>query len=49
MSKLSFWSLWFGYFCHFSSNLKFFTSESLWFAFCCHFSPKLKISDFLLF
>ncbi|MFS7978943.1 hypothetical protein Hanom_Chr10g00921421 [Helianthus anomalus] len=42
MSKLSFWSPWFGHFCHFSRNLKLFTSGSLWFAFCCHFGPKLK-------
>ncbi|MFS8022521.1 hypothetical protein Hanom_Chr16g01440471 [Helianthus anomalus] len=41
-SKLSFWSLWFGHFCHFSPNLKLFTSGPLWFAFCCHFSPKPK-------
>ncbi|MFS8005352.1 hypothetical protein Hanom_Chr13g01236311 [Helianthus anomalus] len=46
LSKLSFWSLWFGQYCHFSPNLKLFTFESLWFAFCCHFSPKLKISHF---
>ncbi|MFS8006232.1 hypothetical protein Hanom_Chr14g01246791 [Helianthus anomalus] len=41
-SKLPFWSLWFGQFCHFSPNLKLFTSRSLWFHFCCHFSPKRK-------
>ncbi|KAJ0914831.1 hypothetical protein HanPSC8_Chr06g0243051 [Helianthus annuus] len=46
MSKLLFWSLWFGQFCHFSLNLKLFKSGSLWFAFFCHFSPKLKISYF---
>ncbi|MFS7890036.1 hypothetical protein Hanom_Chr00s000006g01614041 [Helianthus anomalus] len=40
-SKLPFWSLWFGHSCHFSSNLKLFTSGSLWFCFCCHFGPKL--------
>ncbi|MFS7956035.1 hypothetical protein Hanom_Chr07g00649821 [Helianthus anomalus] len=39
----------FGQFCHFSTNLKLFKSESLWFAFCCHFNPNLKISHFLLF
>ncbi|MFS7933662.1 hypothetical protein Hanom_Chr04g00382481 [Helianthus anomalus] len=42
MSKLLFWFMWFDQFCHFSSNLKLFTSGSLWFAFCCHFSPKSK-------
>ncbi|MFS8025736.1 hypothetical protein Hanom_Chr16g01478711 [Helianthus anomalus] len=46
-SKLSFWSLWFGHLCHFSPNLKLFTSGSLWFAFCCHFSPKSKNPIFL--
>ncbi|MFS8006279.1 hypothetical protein Hanom_Chr14g01247351 [Helianthus anomalus] len=45
-SKLSFWSLWFGQFCHFSPNLKLITSGSLWFAFCCHFSPKFKKTPF---
>ncbi|MFS8025727.1 hypothetical protein Hanom_Chr16g01478601 [Helianthus anomalus] len=49
LSKLPFWSLWFGQFCHFSPNLKLFKLGSMWFAFCCHFSPKLKISHFLLF
>ncbi|MFS7996796.1 hypothetical protein Hanom_Chr12g01134021 [Helianthus anomalus] len=44
-SKLPFWSLWFGQFCHFSPNLKLFTSGSLWFAFCCHFGPKLKFDQ----
>ncbi|MFS7908891.1 hypothetical protein Hanom_Chr01g00088391 [Helianthus anomalus] len=47
-SKLSFWSLWFGQFYHFSPNLKLFKSRSLWFEFCCHFT-KLNISHFLLF
>ncbi|MFS8001680.1 putative transcription factor C2C2-YABBY family [Helianthus anomalus] len=42
MSKLPFWSLRFGQFCHFSPNLKPFNSESLWFQFCCHFGPKVK-------
>ncbi|MFS7923873.1 hypothetical protein Hanom_Chr03g00265991 [Helianthus anomalus] len=44
--KLPFWSLWFGQFCYFSSNLKLFKFGSLWFAFCCHFSPKLKKLSF---
>ncbi|MFS7922605.1 hypothetical protein Hanom_Chr03g00251031 [Helianthus anomalus] len=48
MSKLPFWSLWFGQFCHFSPNLKLITSGSLWFAFCCLFSPKSKNPIFLL-
>ncbi|MFS7985610.1 hypothetical protein Hanom_Chr11g01000491 [Helianthus anomalus] len=48
-SKLPFWSLWLGHFCHFSPNLKLFTSGSMWFAFCFHFSPKLKISHFYCF
>ncbi|MFS7952938.1 hypothetical protein Hanom_Chr07g00612801 [Helianthus anomalus] len=39
-SKLPFWSLWFGHFCHFSPKLKFFASGSLWFQFYCHFGPK---------
>ncbi|MFS7948516.1 hypothetical protein Hanom_Chr06g00560891 [Helianthus anomalus] len=42
LSKLSFWSLWFDQFCHFSPNLKLFVSVSLWFHFCCHFGPKVK-------
>ncbi|MFS8018191.1 hypothetical protein Hanom_Chr15g01389231 [Helianthus anomalus] len=42
MSKLPFWSLWFGHFCHFSPNLKLFKSGSLWFHFYCHLSPKVK-------
>ncbi|MFS7987219.1 hypothetical protein Hanom_Chr11g01019871 [Helianthus anomalus] len=41
-SKLSFWSMWFVYFCHFSLNLKLFTSVSMWFAFFCHLSTKSK-------
>ncbi|MFS7906289.1 hypothetical protein Hanom_Chr01g00057551 [Helianthus anomalus] len=41
-SKLSFGSLWFGHFYHFSLNLKLFTTRSLWFAFYCHFSLKFK-------
>ncbi|MFS7958621.1 hypothetical protein Hanom_Chr07g00680881 [Helianthus anomalus] len=42
MSKVPFWSLRFGHFCHFSSNLKPFASGSMWFHFCCHFGPKAK-------
>ncbi|MFS7951850.1 hypothetical protein Hanom_Chr07g00600061 [Helianthus anomalus] len=42
MSKLPFWSLWFGQFCHFSPKLKLFASGSLWFQFYCHFRPKMK-------
>ncbi|MFS8005705.1 hypothetical protein Hanom_Chr13g01240511 [Helianthus anomalus] len=45
LSKLPFWSLWFGHFCHFSPNLKLFKSGSLWFRFCCHFGPKFKSPD----
>ncbi|MFS7996088.1 hypothetical protein Hanom_Chr12g01125711 [Helianthus anomalus] len=42
-SKLQFWSLRFGQFYHFSSNLKSFASGSLWFHFpFCHFSPKIE-------
>ncbi|MFS8006927.1 hypothetical protein Hanom_Chr14g01254961 [Helianthus anomalus] len=41
-SKLPFWSLWFGQFCHFSPKLKLFASGSLWFQFYCHFGPKMK-------
>ncbi|MFS7959864.1 hypothetical protein Hanom_Chr08g00696141 [Helianthus anomalus] len=41
-SKLSFWSTWFGHFCHFSPKLKFFVCGSLWFQFYCHFGPKIK-------
>ncbi|MFS8029855.1 hypothetical protein Hanom_Chr17g01527221 [Helianthus anomalus] len=41
-SKLSFWSLRFCYFCHFSTKLKPFASGSLWFRFYCHFGPKMK-------
>ncbi|MFS8015829.1 hypothetical protein Hanom_Chr15g01361291 [Helianthus anomalus] len=41
-SKVPFWSLRFGYFCHFSPKLKPFASESLWFQFYCHFGPKKK-------
>ncbi|MFS7950881.1 hypothetical protein Hanom_Chr07g00588381 [Helianthus anomalus] len=41
-SKLSFWSLWFGHFCHFSPKLKPFASGSLWFQFYCHFGSKMK-------
>ncbi|MFS7914026.1 hypothetical protein Hanom_Chr02g00148581 [Helianthus anomalus] len=48
-SKLPFWSLWFGQFCHFSPNLKLITSGSLWFAFCCHFSPNFKFDQISLF
>ncbi|MFS7953281.1 hypothetical protein Hanom_Chr07g00616701 [Helianthus anomalus] len=42
MSKLPFWSLRFGQFCHFSPNLKPFTFGSLWFQFYCHFGPNIK-------
>ncbi|MFS7950418.1 hypothetical protein Hanom_Chr07g00582961 [Helianthus anomalus] len=42
MSKLPFWSLRFGHFCHFSTKLKLFTFRSLWFHFYCHFGPKVK-------
>ncbi|MFS8017028.1 hypothetical protein Hanom_Chr15g01375451 [Helianthus anomalus] len=42
-SKLPFWSLWFGYFCHFSPKLKPFASGSLWYQFYCHFGPKIKL------
>ncbi|KAJ0886847.1 hypothetical protein HanRHA438_Chr09g0384061 [Helianthus annuus] len=41
-SKLPFWSMRFGQFYHFSSNLKLFASGSLWFQFYCHFGPNLK-------
>ncbi|MFS7926488.1 hypothetical protein Hanom_Chr04g00297641 [Helianthus anomalus] len=41
-SKLPFWSLRFGHFCHFSPKLKPFTTGSLWFQFYCHFGPKVK-------
>ncbi|MFS7907065.1 hypothetical protein Hanom_Chr01g00066871 [Helianthus anomalus] len=41
-SKLSFWSLRFGHFCHFSPNLKPFASRFLWFHFYCYFGPKIK-------
>ncbi|MFS8001102.1 putative 6,7-dimethyl-8-ribityllumazine synthase [Helianthus anomalus] len=41
-SKLPFWSLWFGHFCHFSPNLKLFKYASLWYHFYCHFGPKVK-------
>ncbi|MFS7946807.1 hypothetical protein Hanom_Chr06g00540621 [Helianthus anomalus] len=41
-SKLPFWSLWFGHFCHFSPKIKLFVSRSLWFQFYCHFGPKMK-------
>ncbi|MFS7972131.1 hypothetical protein Hanom_Chr09g00841151 [Helianthus anomalus] len=41
-SKLLFWSLRFGHFCHFSLKLKLFASGSLWFQFYCHFGPKMK-------
>ncbi|MFS7979586.1 putative alpha-L-fucosidase [Helianthus anomalus] len=41
MSKLPFWSLRFGYFCHFSPKLKPFASGSLWFQHYCHFGPKV--------
>ncbi|MFS7999880.1 hypothetical protein Hanom_Chr12g01171821 [Helianthus anomalus] len=42
LSKLPFWSLRFGQFCHISPNLKPFASGSLWFRFYCHFGPNLK-------
>ncbi|MFS7994330.1 hypothetical protein Hanom_Chr12g01104631 [Helianthus anomalus] len=47
-SKLPFWSLWFGQFCHFSPNLKLITSRALWFGFCCHFGPNFKFDQILL-
>ncbi|MFS7898954.1 hypothetical protein Hanom_Chr12g01171341 [Helianthus anomalus] len=47
-SKLPFWSLRFGYFCHFSPKLKPFASGSLWFQFYCHFDPKVKSVIFIL-
>ncbi|MFS7955673.1 hypothetical protein Hanom_Chr07g00645401 [Helianthus anomalus] len=47
MSKLSFCSLRFGHFCHFSPNLKPFASGSLWFHFNCHFGPKINQVIFL--
>ncbi|MFS7943518.1 hypothetical protein Hanom_Chr06g00501201 [Helianthus anomalus] len=48
-SKLPFWSLRFGQFCHFSPNLKPFASGYLWFQFCCHFGPKINQLIFLKF
>ncbi|MFS7902312.1 hypothetical protein Hanom_Chr01g00009871 [Helianthus anomalus] len=42
MSKLPFWSLWFGPFCQFNPKLKLFASGSLWFQFYCHFGAKMK-------
>ncbi|MFS7970122.1 hypothetical protein Hanom_Chr09g00817291 [Helianthus anomalus] len=47
-SKLQFWSLWFGQFCHYSPKLKLFVSGSLWFQFYCHFGPKMKSSHICL-
>ncbi|MFS8030466.1 hypothetical protein Hanom_Chr17g01534401 [Helianthus anomalus] len=44
-SKLPFWSLRFGHFCHFSPKLKLFASGSLWFQFCCHFDPKARSAE----
>ncbi|MFS8001789.1 hypothetical protein Hanom_Chr13g01194501 [Helianthus anomalus] len=41
-SKLLFWFLRFGHFCHFIPKLKPSISGSLWFQFCCHFGPKMK-------
>ncbi|MFS7970956.1 hypothetical protein Hanom_Chr09g00827001 [Helianthus anomalus] len=41
-SKVPFWSLRFGHFCHFSPKLKLFVSGSLWFQFYCHFGPKME-------
>ncbi|MFS7916299.1 hypothetical protein Hanom_Chr02g00175501 [Helianthus anomalus] len=41
MSKLPFWSLWFGYFFHFNPKVKLFASGSMWFQFYCHFGPKI--------
>ncbi|KAJ0828305.1 hypothetical protein HanRHA438_Chr17g0835701 [Helianthus annuus] len=49
LSKLPFWSLWFGQFCHFSPNLKLITSRALWFGFCCHFGPNFKFEQISLF
>ncbi|MFS8030045.1 hypothetical protein Hanom_Chr17g01529501 [Helianthus anomalus] len=48
MSKLPFWSLRFGHFCHFSPKLKSFTSGSLWFQLYCHFGPKIKLGHICL-
>ncbi|MFS7983953.1 hypothetical protein Hanom_Chr11g00980791 [Helianthus anomalus] len=48
LSKLPFWSLWFVHFCHFSTKLKLFASESLWFQFYCHFGPKMKSDHIFL-
>ncbi|MFS8022986.1 hypothetical protein Hanom_Chr16g01446031 [Helianthus anomalus] len=48
MSKLPFWSLWFGHFCHFSTKFKLFASGTLWFQFCCHFGPKMKLGHICL-
>ncbi|MFS8024838.1 hypothetical protein Hanom_Chr16g01468051 [Helianthus anomalus] len=45
MSKLSFWSLRFGHFCHFSRKLKSFASVSMWFHFYCHFDTKAKLAQ----
>ncbi|MFS7931347.1 hypothetical protein Hanom_Chr04g00354881 [Helianthus anomalus] len=48
LSKLPFWSLRFGHFCHFSPKLKPFAFGSIWFQFCCHFGPKLKSAHICL-
>ncbi|MFS7945753.1 hypothetical protein Hanom_Chr06g00527871 [Helianthus anomalus] len=48
LSKLPFWSLWFGHFCHFSLKLKLFAYGSLWFQFYCHFGPKINQVIFVL-
>ncbi|MFS8030635.1 hypothetical protein Hanom_Chr17g01536341 [Helianthus anomalus] len=42
--NMSFWSMSFGQFCHFSPNFKDFISGS-WFQFCCHFGPKVKLDQ----
>ncbi|MFS7973244.1 hypothetical protein Hanom_Chr09g00854381 [Helianthus anomalus] len=47
LSKLPFWSLWFGQFCHFNPKLKLFAFGSLWFPFYCHFGPKYEIRSYL--
>ncbi|MFS7974137.1 hypothetical protein Hanom_Chr09g00865031 [Helianthus anomalus] len=45
-SKLPFWSLRFGHFCHFRPKLKSFASGSC--QFYCHFGPKKKSSHICL-
>ncbi|MFS7968221.1 hypothetical protein Hanom_Chr09g00794921 [Helianthus anomalus] len=43
-SRLPFWSLRFGHFCHFNTKVKSFAFGSLWFHFYCHFGPRMKSS-----